>query len=552
MKLAARGLCLTGTTPLSGSRRGGANLLRCHKMMVPSFTRARIAVIAIAAFVGGLVLASSLDWTRSIFAQSQGPTTAQVRTLSEASDAFVSIAESVTPAVVSIRVENAPTAQQRGQTQRTPAIPPNVPEEFREFFRQMPESQPRQEPGGSGSGFLVSKDGYILTNNHVVTRRDQQTPVDRITVRMINGREYQARIIGRDATTDVAVLKIDGNDFPTVPLGDDNRERIGEWVLAVGNPLGLDFTVTAGIISAKNRNINPGNNQYAVSDLIQTDAAINPGNSGGPLVNRRGEVIGINNALMSSTGYFAGYGFAIPISLAKKVMDDLIRHGRVRIPVIGVQIGPVTSDDAAAARLPEVRGALVQGFSGDDSPARRAGLQPGDVIVKADGQDVDRVSTLQRAIRQRTPGETIKVEIVRFGQRRTFDVRLAEAPTETQVSATDRGPLPEAEPAGAPSTKLGVSVTPVPSDVAGQARLSADQRGLLVTEVTPLGPSWNKLGQRDIIVEVLSPVRRAIRTPADLQQVLSGIPEGQYISLRVLTIAQNQTASRVVNIRVGE
>jgi serine protease Do len=519
--------------------------------MVPSFTRMRIAVVAIAAFIGGLVLASGLDWTRQIFAQGGQVPAEQVRTLGEASEAFVSIAESVTPAVVSITVQSAPQATGQRQQQRTPAIPPGIPEEFRDFFR-IPDTEQRPEQGG-GTGFIVSRDGYILTNNHVVTRRDLRTPVDRIDVRMLDGREYQARIIGRDATTDVAVLKIDGNNFPTLPLGDDNRERVGEWVLAFGNPLGLEFTVTAGIISAKGRNINPGRNQYAVSDLIQTDAAINPGNSGGPLVNRRGEVIGINNALMSSTGYFAGYGFAIPITLAKKVMDDIIRHGRVRIPVIGVQIGQVTADDAAAAQLPNVRGAKVESFSSDDSPARRAGVQPGDIIVRAAGNDVDRVATLQRIIRQHTPGETIRIEVVRFGQRRTFDVRLAEAPTESQVATTERGPVPEAEPAGAPSSKLGISVTPVPASVATAAQLTAEQRGLMVTDVTALGPSWQKLGQRDIIVESLAPVRRQIRTAADLQQVLAGIPEGQYVSLRVIAIgANNQVGSRVVNIRVGD
>ncbi len=519
--------------------------------MLPSFNRTRTLVFAIAAFFGGLVLASSLDWTRLSFAQS-GVSPAEVQTLSEASNAFVSIAESVTPAVVSIIVQSAPVAaQQRGQAPRIQPLPEGIPEEFREFFRQMPEMQPRPEQGG-GTGFIVSRDGYILTNNHVVTRRNQQTPVDRITVRMLSGREYQARIIGRDPTTDVAVLKIDGDNFPTLTLGDDSRERIGEWVLAFGNPLGLEFTVTAGIISAKGRNINPGANPYAVSDLIQTDAAINPGNSGGPLVNRRGEVIGINNALMSQTGYFAGYGFAIPISLARKVMDDLIKHGRVRIPVIGVQINPVSADDAAAAKLPDVRGALVQGFSGSDSPARRAGIREGDIIVRVDGLEVDRVSTLQRAIRAKTPGESIRVEVVRFGQRHTFDVRLVEAAAETQVSATDRGPVRNGEPEGIPSSKLGVSVTPIPSELANQARLTAEQRGLLVTDVTALGPAWEKLRQRDIIVEVLAPSRRPVRTAADLQQALSGLDDGQYISLRVLTLGRDQPISRVVNIRVGD
>lgn len=519
--------------------------------MVHSFSRTRTAVAAIVAFAGGLFLASSFDWTRQSFAQSRVEP-AETRTLAEAAEGFVSIAESVTPAVVAITVQSpAQPSTQRGG--RTPSLPQGIPEEFREFFRDLPESQQRPEEGG-GTGFIVSKDGYILTNNHVVTRRNLETPVERITVKLLNGREYPARIIGRDATTDVAVIKIDGNNFPTVTLGDDKNDRVGEWVLAFGNPLGLEFTVTAGIISAKGRSIIPASavNRYTVSDLIQTDAAINRGNSGGPLVNRRGEVIGINNALMSATGYFAGYGFAVPISLARSVMDDIIRHGRVRIPVLGVQIRDVTSDDAGAVGLEEVRGVLVQDYAGPDSPARRAGIQAGDVIVRANGQPANRVSTLQRIVRSHSPGETIKVEVVRFGKRHSFDVRLAEAPAETQVSATDRGPVP-ASMEGTASSKLGVSVAPIPPAMANQAGLSADQRGLVVTDVTQLGPAWQKLAERDIIVEVLSPVRRQIRTTNDLQQVLAGIRDGQYVSLRVLAVTgDNTVVSRIVNIAVGE
>lgn len=520
--------------------------------MLSSLARTRTAVAVIVAFLGGLILASGLDFTRSSFAQSRVDP-AEVRTITEAGDAFASIAESVTPAVVAITVVTAPTPAERRRRTQEFQLPPGFPEEFREFFRQMPDMQDRATTGG-GTGFIVSRDGYILTNNHVVTQRDLTTPVDRITVKLLNGREYPARIVGRDPTTDVAVLKIEGSDFPIVTLGDDRRERVGDWVLAFGNPLGLEFTVTAGIISAKNRSVQPRSaSPYSLSDLIQTDAAINPGNSGGPLVNRRGEVIGINNALMSATGMFAGYGFAVPVTLAKSVMEDLIRHGRVRIPVLGVQIRDVSADDAAAARLEEVRGVLVQDFSGPTSPARQAGIQPGDVIVRADGQSADRVSTLQRIVRSHAPGETVSIEVVRFGQRRTFNVRLAEAPAETQVSATDRGPVVDPTPAGTASSRLGISVTPVPAELATTARLSAEQRGLLVTEVTQLGPAWGKLGERDVIVEVLSPVQRPVRTAADLQQALSGIRDGQYISLRVLRVLQgNQVQLRIENIRVGE
>jgi serine protease Do len=521
--------------------------------MVPPFNRVRTAIALIVGVMGGLVLASTLDLTRYSFAQTR-VNPAQVQPLKEASEAFVSIAESVTPAVVSIQVASARAGSTRGGEQEF-QMPPGLPEEFRDFFRIPQMGQPQVEQGG-GSGFIVSKDGYILTNNHVVARGPgRDTPVDRITVRLLNGREYPARIIGRDPTTDVAVLKIDGTNFPTATLGNDANDKVGEWVLAIGNPLGLDFTVTAGIISAKGRNPRiPGRGTgYEVTDLIQTDAAINPGNSGGPLVNRRGEVIGINNSLQSATGFFAGYGFAVPISLARKVMDDLIRHGRVRISVIGVQISPVTADDAAAARLPEVRGVLVGSYSSDDSPARRAGIQPGDVIVRAAGQEVDRVSTLQRIVRAHAPGETISVDVVRFGQRHTFNVRLAEAPVTRQAASAQRGQRNGEMTEGTASSKLGISVTPVTASLAQQAELAPSQRGLLVTAVTPLGPSWDKLEPRNIILEVLAPVRRTIRSAADLHAALSGVRPGNYVTLNVLAITEdNQKVTRVVNVRVGD
>ena len=213
------------------------------------------------------------------------------------------------------------------------------------------------------------------------------------------------------------------------------RTRVGEWVLAIGNPLGLDFTVTAGIVSAKGRGgaelQGLGRDAYSITDFIQTDAAINPGNSGGPLVNNRGEVIGINSAIASQTGYYSGYGFAIPITLAKQVMDDIVEHGRVRRAVIGVQISPVSPEDASVAGLKDIAGVLVGGYSDDDSPARAAGLEAGDIIVAADGKPTDRVSTLQRIIRGHEPGETVTVDVMRYGTKKTFRVKLAEAPNAT-------------------------------------------------------------------------------------------------------------------------
>ena len=522
--------------------------------MVPSFSRARWALAVVIAFLGGLIIASAMDWTRPTFAQNR-PSAIDVQTVAEASNAFVSISESVTPAVVSITVDIRPDTT-RGRGRRQMQIPPGmVPEGMEELFEQLQQQTPRVQTG-MGSGVIVSKDGYILTNNHVVTRSDMRTVADRVTVRLLNGRQYIARVVGTDPTTDVAVLKIEGSDFQFAVLGDDTRSRVGEWVLAIGNPLGFDHTVTAGIISAKGRGTQgvlrgiQANNQYGIFDFIQTDAAINRGNSGGPLINSRGEVIGINTAIASENGFNAGYGFAIPISLARKVMSDIIEHGRVRIAVLGIQINEVDAQDAAAARLPDVRGVIVGGFSGENAPARQAGVREGDVIVAADGQQVDRVAGLQRIVRSHAPGETVELQVVRFGTRHTFRVRLTEAPSQ-QATITPAGGVPRMGSTGVTTdNRLGVSVSNLTPEVAQGLRLG-NQRGVIVTDVVGLGPAWERLGPQDIIVGVLSPVDRKIENVADLQQVLRGLKAGDYISLRVVRGQPSGTpGSRVVNIRV--
>jgi len=515
--------------------------------------RVRIVVAASTAFVGGLIVASGLNWTKLGFAQTRPPA-AVVQPIADASNAFVAIANNVTPAVVSIDVFSAARGSatpQRGRTQQQQGVPPGMEDFFRNF--ELPQQQ--RPTRGQGSGFLVTPNGYILTNNHVITNSDRETVADRVTVRMMDHRVFTARVVGHDRTTDVAVLKIDGNNFPTLPLGNDVNTRIGEWVLAIGNPLGLENTVTAGIVSAKGRSLgaelmNPdGRNLYAISDLIQTDAAINPGNSGGPLVNARGEVVGINSAIASSTGYNAGYGFAIPITLAKRVMDEIISHGRVRIPALGIGIEDVTPADAAVAGMKEIRGVLVRNFPNDASPARKAGLQAGDVIVKADGQDVDRMSTLQRIVRNHNPGETIEVEVMRYGQRRSFRVTLMEADTGTQTASAPT----RTEPAGRGNVQptLGISVAPVSTEMAAQARMRTPVRGVLVSDVIPGGPADRELERNDVITEVLYPApRRAILTPDDLDAALKRLKTGEYISLSVFPLGQ-PTQTRVVNLRVG-
>src|SRR5499426_1268152 len=267
----------------------------------------------------------------------------QAKAAVDLGDSFASVAEHVKPAVVFIRSER----RERVSSRR---LPPG----FEDFFQQPRRPQVEQ---GSGSGFIVSQDGYILTNNHVVQG------ADRVTVRLYDNREFIAKTIGTDPSTDVAVIKIQTDGLPTVHLGDADSTKIGNWVLAIGNPLGeaFTFTVTAGIISAKGRLL-AGLNQsrYAIQDFIQTDAAINPGNSGGPLVNIRGEVIGLNSAIASETGFYSGYGFAIPINLARTVMNQLIVDGRVHRAALGVSIGDVTLNDAQYVGLPEISGVVVK------------------------------------------------------------------------------------------------------------------------------------------------------------------------------------------------
>ncbi|MDQ6737625.1 MAG: trypsin-like peptidase domain-containing protein [Gemmatimonadota bacterium] len=515
-------------------------------------TRARWTTAVAIAFVGGVLLASGKEWTRLGFAQDRSSSIAGAGNIAP-SEGFSAIADRATPAVVSIQVDTKTrAAPARARQQIPPGVLPPGMEQYFDFGQ--PQRPSVQE--ASGSGFIVTKDGYILTNNHVVTGMDHTTVADRINVKLLDGRVFAAKVVGNDPTTDVAVLKIDGSNLPTIPLGDDTKARVGDWVLAIGNPLGvLDFTVTAGIVSAKNRSLPGllGNDRYAISDLIQTDAAINPGNSGGPMVNTRGEVIGINNAIASETGYYAGYGFAVPITLAKKVMDDIIAHGHVRFGVLGVAITEVDADAAAVAKLNHVYGVLVQGFNPDtpDNPARKAGLQEGDVITGADGQTVDRVSSLQRVVRNHAPGDVVHLQFVRYGKEMSADVRLAPRPTDSTTTTAMASP---SVTKGVPGTKLGATLAPLPPP--DQRPRGFPNHGVLVTDVVSLGPSYGagKLAPGMVITDVLFPTpRRTINSVADLQGVLAGMKAGDYVSLNVAQPdGRGGAVSSVVNIRLGQ
>ena len=506
--------------------------------------RVRLGVAVAFAFVCGVLFATAFDWTRHLGAQSGVRLAPASGAQVDVSNGFARISERVTPAVVSIQTSRDARQQAgRGNAPNRGRVPPG----FEEFFRQFEDRQ--NEPvQADGSGFIVSKDGYILTNNHVVGE------ADRVTVTLTDHRVFKAKVIGGDETTDVAVIKIDGTDLPSLTLGEDTTAKVGDWVVAVGNPLGLDFTVTAGIVSAKGRSNRdlPGllGGNYSISDFIQTDAAINPGNSGGPLINARGEVIGINSAIASRTGFYSGYGFAIPISLARGVMDDLIKHGRVRAPVLGISIDEVSPEDAKVAGIDRITGVIVRGFNPvEGSPAEKAGVQPGDVIVAIDGRSVDRVSTLQRIVRTHEPGETLGVDVMRFGKKQSFKVRLQEREEAPAVARTAAAPR-EATPRGE-TTKLGIAVEPVTAEFAREANLAVDDRGLRVTDVSRSGPANRLLAPSDVITDVLFPERRKLRTAADLQAALGALKAGDVVSLRVYGTAEPLIGVRVVNMRVG-
>lgn len=306
---------------------------------------------------------------------------------------------------------------------------------------QRPQPQPRV---GSGSGVIISTDGYIITNNHVIEGADD------LVVALNDNRQFSAKLIGADPTTDIALLKIDAKDLPTIPFGDSEKLKVGEWVLAVGNPFNLTSTVTAGIVSAKGRGISMGGKDRSkIESFIQTDAAVNPGNSGGALVNTRGELIGINTAIYSETGNFAGYSFAVPISIAGKVANDLKQYGAVQRAILGIEIMNVTdiADRLSDPRMPEEgkgelktlkskikvsEGAAVAGFT-DRSTAKEAGMEEADVIIAINGAKVKSVNDLQEQVSKYRPGDKVEVTVDRNGTTKTFNVELRNAQGNTSV-----------------------------------------------------------------------------------------------------------------------
>jgi len=468
--------------------------------------------------------------------------------LTNLSDAIASVARAVRPAVVYVQSEE----KTAGATARAPQLPEPF-RDFQFFFRGpngMQQFRGPQVRRGAGTGFVISPDGYILTNNHVVDG------ADKVTVQLFDQREFHAKVVGRDPATDVAVIKIDAHDLPAVSFGNSDSAAVGDMVLAIGNPMGqqLSFTVTSGIISAKGRPLPdlPNTSRYSIQDFIQTDAAINPGNSGGPLVNSRGQVIGINSAIASQTGTFEGYGFAIPINLARRVADELMAHGHVTRAIMGISIRPIDQDDADYVDLKTIHGVVVQDYSGEDSPAKQAGIKPGDVIVQFEGKPVNYVAQFQQEVAFHKPGDEVQVTVQRKGGvQHSYTVKLGEAPgsaTEVASAANPEGPN------AAPYTqKLGVTVQPVNGgDTVQDQQLDADQSGLMVTDVDPEGPAGDgKLlpqgaQQGPDIITYVDGTR--VKSVAQLNDALGSVKPGDVVSLRMYN--PSLKSSRVVRLRV--
>jgi serine protease Do len=391
---------------------------------------------------------------------------------------FADLVEKHGPAVVNINTQaRAPRQQFEGLSEDDP---------FYEFFRRFlpPDQRPgprgRDEKGdkkdkgekgpgprsplrpfGLGSGFVISADGYIVTNAHVVENAEE------ISVRFTDKKELKAKVIGADKRSDVALLKVEASGLPFVKMGDSNSMRVGEWVLAIGSPYGFANTVTAGILSAKSRDLPADPTASDAVPFLQTDVAVNPGNSGGPLFNLRGEVIGINSQIFSRTGSFAGISFAIPIDYAANVIEQLRKTGRVTRGRIGVEITSITRDLADSLGLAKAEGAVV-GRVEEDSPAAKAGLEAGDVILKIDGRTVDSSADLSRTIRAVRPGQKVTLGISRAGKARDIVVTVGEFKEEEATRTAQRGGRGEAPKPG----KLGLAVSEVPADVRKALKVS--------------------------------------------------------------------------------
>ncbi len=441
-----------------------------------------------------------------------GPVMARVTGLPD----FTQLVEEAGPAVVNIRVtqfgQRAPTTNQ-GANGEQPYHQEDIPELFRRFF-DVPGNPNRGQPDrqGAGSGFIFEKNGYIITNHHVIDGADQ------IIVRLADKREFEAKLIGSDPTSDIALLKIDADNLPTLKMGSSADLKAGEWVAAIGSPFNFEQTITAGIVSAKGRS--SGAQQYV--PFIQTDVAINRGNSGGPLLNLDGEVVGINSWILSSNGGYIGLSFSIPIEIAENTVKQLREHGKVSRGLMGVVVGPVTRELAEAMNLDRSAGALVNDVTSGGA-ADRAGIKPGDVILAFDGQTIETWGDLPPMVGANPPGMKADVLVSRDGKKRTFEVTLDALQTDKE------GELLPVSDEGKPSNALGLAVESLTPDM--RQALGNPKGGVVISKVEGDAAYHAGLQKGDVILMINN---QTVDDIDEFEKIVEKLPAGKAVALRIL------------------
>ncbi len=452
-----------------------------------------------------------------------------------APDSFADLAERLLPMVVNI---STTTVIEGRDVPTMPELPPGSPFEdfFKEFFDRNPSQQRERRATSLGSGFIISADGYVVTNNHVIQDADE------ITVILHDDTQLQADIIGYDPKTDLALLKVNfDGDLPAASFGNSDASRVGDWIVAIGNPFGLGGTVTAGIISARGRDINSG----PYDEYIQTDASINRGNSGGPMFNLDGDVVGINTAIFSPSGGSVGIGFAIPSNVAKNVIEQLIEHGEVRRGWLGVHIQEVTEEIAETLGMSEATGALVANVM-EDGPAAASGIQPGDVILTFNDSLVAEMRRLPKIVADTPVGEEVDVEVWRDGKEITIQVVVGVLDDEVVAAASSTGKGDEMQETRI--EKLGISVAGFTDEIRQQFELDDSAKGVIVTAVDEAGPAAEKaIRPGDLIVEVS---QSEVTEPG---QIIQSVEDAEAAGRKsVLLLIEGQAGLRFVALRIGQ
>lgn len=475
-----------------------------------------------AGLIGGVILSSQLGWMPVAGSAENQPRLPLPQGLTPDKN-FVPVVKAVTPAVVNIsttRVVRGPQGGGGGE-QMAPFMDDPFFRQFfgDEFFRRFQAPRERKE-SSLGSGVIVSSDGYIVTNNHVVAKADE------IRVLLSDKREFVGKVVGTDPKTDIAVVKINAKDLPSIPWGDSEKLEVGEFILAIGNPFALNSTVTMGIVSAVGR-ANVGIADY--EDFIQTDAAINPGNSGGALVNTRGELVGINTAIFSRSGGYMGIGFAVPANMARSVMDSLIKTGKVTRGWLGVSIQEVNQDLAKQFGLSDSKGALVSEVI-PDSPAAAAGIKSGDVIVGFEGKPVEGPAVLRNMVAQTQVGKTARVDVLRDNKKQSFNVRITEQPKEVAQGDSEET-IEGGDKTDTKSLLGGLEVRNITPDIARQLGLPPATKGVVVTGLSPDSPAASAgVEPGDVILEIN---RQPVHSVTDLKRISAKLSKKEGVLLLI-------------------